>query len=88
MDRMMPKACTSSHKFTVLSSNDVFYVEHGEIRLTPNDRTHLHIHWRLKTTSEMTSDEWRYSYAQRFTALNHIEPPAKYSDVVRTKAWS
>ena len=47
MDRMMLKACTSSHKFTVLSPNiDVFYAEYGKVRLTLNDRTHRYIHWR------------------------------------------
>ena len=52
MDRMMLKACTSSHKFTVLSPNiDMFYAEYGEVRSTPNDRTHLYIHWRLETTT-------------------------------------
>ena len=52
MDKMMSKACTSPHKFTVLSPKiDVFYAEYGKVRLTPNDRTHLYIHWRLETTS-------------------------------------
>ena len=52
MDKMMSKACTSPYRFTVLSPNiDVFYTGFGKVRLTPNDRTHLYIYWRLKTTT-------------------------------------
>ena len=52
MEMMVSTMYIRPHEFIVLSPNiDVFYVEYGKVRLTPNDRTHLYIHWRLETTS-------------------------------------